>query len=280
MAIRNSNTDITAFKNVVDTFSILKNASNFKCFLTVALFNALMLVSLSDVTAQPNTFAPGQAGNKGEQSGDKGAQGGFTPEQIAEMQDAKNVWKSELAEENSEETGKLFVNTDSLYAAYNVTRKITFSEAFQYQYKTYPCAILNKVSVLDTALAACIIPVNKYYFKLIINPDKMTSTSQENLKLIDDIAASYQYKTVDVFNYLLPPLILQDNKKMKASDYEKMIAQFFGNNPELIYYCSKKFISMIEKREFDKLMKLHRLSSNVLDLRYTDKDEVKNKSQK
>jgi hypothetical protein len=239
-----------------------------------------MLVSLSDVTAQPNTFAPGQAGNKGEQSGDKGAQGGFTPEQIAEMQDAKNVWKSELAEENSEETGKLFVNTDSLYAAYNVTRKITFSEAFQYQYKTYPCAILNKVSVLDTALAACIIPVNKYYFKLIINPDKMTSTSQENLKLIDDIAASYQYKTVDVFNYLLPPLILQDNKKMKASDYEKMIAQFFGNNPELIYYCSKKFISMIEKREFDKLMKLHRLSSNVLDLRYTDKDEVKNKSQK
>jgi hypothetical protein len=34
---------------------------------------------------------------------------------------------------------------------------------------------------------------------------------------------------------------------------------------------------MIEKREFDKLMKLHRLSSNVIDMRYTDKDDEKNK---
>jgi hypothetical protein len=95
--------------------------------------------------------------------------------------------------------------------------------------------------------------------------------------LIDDIAASYKYKTADVFNYLLPPLILQDNKKIKAADYEKMITQFFGSNPELIFYCSKKFINMIEKRDFDKLMKLHRLSSNVIDMRYTDKDDEKNK---
>jgi len=277
MAIRNSNTYMTAYKNMVNSFSMLTNVPNFRYFLTLTLFSAMLLVSVSDVAAQPNTFAPGPAGNKGEQAGDKGTQGGFTPEQIAELQDAKNVWKTELAEENSEATNKLFVNTDSLYAVYNVTRKINFSEALHYQYKIYPCAILNKISVLDTALAACIFPVNKYYFKLIINPDKLTSTSQENLKLIDDIAASYKYKTADVFNYLLPPLILQDNKKIKAADYEKMITQFFGSNPELIFYCSKKFINMIEKRDFDKLMKLHRLSSNVIDMRYTDKDDEKNK---
>jgi hypothetical protein len=281
MLSNNTRSNITPSKNrhrFVFSYSFSNLITTFKN--SLCLIVCLLALVLGTASAQPNSFAPGPAGDKDQQAGDKGAQGGFTPEQLAELQDAKNVWKSELAEENSEATNKLFVNTDSLYAVYNVTRKINFSEALHYQYKIYPCAILNKISVLDTALAACIFPVNKYYFKLIINPDKLTSTSQENLKLIDDIAASYKYKTVDVFNYLLPPLILQDNKKIKAADYEKMITQFFGSNPELIFYCSKKFINMIEKREFDKLMKLHRLSSNVIDMRYTDNDEDKNKSQK
>jgi hypothetical protein len=269
MAIRNSNTDITAFKNVVDTFSILKNASNFKCFLTVALFAALMLVSLSDVTAQPNTFAPGPAGNKGEQSGDKGVQGGFTPEQIAEMQDAKNVWKTELAEESLEETNKLMVNYDSLYQVYYNYRKTILGSpnGAGFTYKVYPCFLLPKINGIDTNIYKNTVAVNKYYAKFRIADSIASNTIQANLRKIDDMAYPYKFKTTEIINSILPPLPLIQGKKMKAAEYAYFLNEFFGSNPELIYYCSKKYVLLIEKKQYDKLMKLHQNSLNILDYR-------------
>jgi hypothetical protein len=54
---------------------------------------------------------------------------------------------------------------------------------------------------------------------------------------------------------------------MQPAAYEQFLNEFFGNNPELIYYCSKKYVRMIEHKEYDKLMKLHKASLNNLDYR-------------
>lgn len=281
MLSNNTRSNITLSKNrhrFVFSYSFSNLITTFKT--SLCLIICLLALVLGTASAQPNSFAPGPAGNKDQQAGDKGAQGVFTPEQLAELQDAKNVWKTEMMNENSEEINKMFVNTDSIYRVFSSVRKASFVDGNKYTYKVYPCAIFNKIAGLDTALAACIHPVNKHYFKMIIDPDKMTTASEQNLKLIDDIALSYKFKTVDVFNNILPPLMLQDNKTLKPADYQKMLNQFFGSNPELINYCSKKFVNMLEHHEYEKLMKLHRLSANVVDMRTSGKEDEKPKSNK
>jgi hypothetical protein len=269
MAIRNSNTDITAFKNVVDTFSILKNASNFKCFLTVALFAALMLVSLSDVTAQPNRLVPVEGG--------KGSDGGtststndgvknFTPQQIDEIREAKNIWKEGFSDEDEEASSKLMVNYDSLYTIYSATRKLSDPDQ-KYLTRVYSNDFLSRIYKMDTAIYKGIVVHNKYYSTLKLVNDDITKNMRDNIQIIDESAKGYRFKTTEIFNNILPPFVMIDGLKTKPADYEKFITNFFGNNPELIYLCSKKFVRFIILNQYAKLMALHKTSINKLDFR-------------
>jgi hypothetical protein len=120
---------------------------------------------------------------------------------------------------------------------------------------------------MDTAIYKGIVVQNKYYSTLKLVNDDITQKMRDNLQLIDQSVKSYSFKTAEVFNKILPPFVFIDGLDTKPADYEKFITNFFGNNPELIYLCSKKFVRFITLKQYAKLMALHKTSTNKLDFR-------------
>lgn len=248
----------------------------------MSLLFALFITTSAQTFAQPGKNAPANSdgGGKGGDGGNGNASYNgpnsitpanpvFTPEQIEEITEAKNIWKTEMAEESIEESNKLMVSYDSLYQVYNDYRKKNFGSpaGVSYVYKVFPSFLLPKINGIDTNIYKHTMAVNKYYAKFKMVDSAASNTVQANLRKIDDMAYPYKFKSTEVINDILPPLPMIQGKKMKAAEYEAFLTEFFGNNPELIFYCSKKYVSLIEKKQYDKLMKLHQNSLNILDYR-------------
>jgi hypothetical protein len=252
--------------------SFIKLKSNLILKIIFIVLSGFFIFSTNDILAQPNSFAPvdggkGSEGNTNSNDNKAGGDKNFTPQQIDEIREAKNIWKTELNEENIDESNKLMVKYDSLYQYYASIRKAKSNTSEDIVYKIYPNFILPKIHGNDTSIFKCMVTENKYYSKFELNREKLTDKMQSNLQIFDQMTANYKFKSSEVFNNLLPPLVIVEGRKMKPSEYEKFLTDFFGNNPELIYLCSKRFVSLIENKQYDKLMKLQRTSTNTLDFR-------------
>jgi hypothetical protein len=241
----------------------------FTAFLFV--FCATIAFNPTQTFAQPNRLVPvegGKGGEGGTNTNDNTTDGvkNFTPQQIDEIREAKNIWKSDLADEDEEATNKLMVNYDSLYTVYNTIRKVSDPDQ-KYLTRVYSNDFLSRIYKMDTAIYKGIVVQNKYYSTLKLVNDDITQKMRDNLQLIDQSVKSYSFKTAEVFNKILPPFVFIDGLDTKPADYEKFITNFFGNNPELIYLCSKKFVRFITLKQYAKLMALHKTSTNKLDFR-------------
>lgn len=251
----------------------------FSTFLSVIIL--LLAVNPAITNAQPNTFVPVDGGKGGDGSGNTNTDNSkgdknYTPTQIDEIREAKNIWKTDLNEENIDESNKLSVNYDSLYQFYSSIRKSHLGSKEEFTYKVYPNFLLPKINGLDTSIYKRLVTENKYFSKLTLSSEALTNRVQSNLQIMDEMVANYKFKSSEVFNNILPPIVIVDGVKMKPADYEKFLNNFFGNNPELIYMCSKRFVSLIEKKQYDKLMKLHKTSANALDYRDEARAEKSN----
>ncbi len=241
-------------------------------------FTSCLLILLTTFTfittqtfAQPNSFTP-VGGGKGSDGGSNtnenttvGDSKKFTPQEVDEIREAKNIWKTDLAEENMDESNKLLVNYDSLYQVYNSIRKIKEEGKGSYTYKIYPNTFLAKIHGTDSIIYRYLVTPNKYFSSFKIEGQKLDSKMQNHLQEIDNMSSNFKFKTTEIINNILPPYVIIDGRKPKASDYEKFITDFFSSNPELIYYCSKRYVKLIENKEYNKLMRLHKTSTNVLD---------------
>jgi hypothetical protein len=243
--------------------------------LPILLLFGLFITSPTQIFAQPDKNAPlnpdggnGNASYNGPNSITP-ANPVFTPEQIEEMTNAKNIWKTDLAEESLEESNKIMVNYDSLYQVYYNYRKkhVGTPNGAGYTHKVFPAFLLPKINGIDTNIYKYTVAVNKYYARFKMADSMASNTLQANLRIIDEMSYPYKFKATEIINHILPPLPLIQGKKMRATEYETFLNDFFGNNPELIFYCSKKYVSLIEKKQYDKLMKLHQNSLNILDYR-------------
>jgi hypothetical protein len=259
---------------------LLQTMQKLSLLFTPLLFVLCAIIVFNPIQtfSQPNKLVPVEGGKGGDgrtNANDNNADGvkNFTPQQIDEIREAKNIWKSDLADETEESTNKLMVNYDSLYSVYNGIRKSTNYDE-KYIYKVYSNDLLARIFKLDTNLYKCITVQNKYYASFKVENEKMTDKMRENLELIDQSVKSYNFKTAEVFNKILPPFVFIDGLDTKPADYEKFITNFFGNNPELIYLCSKKFVRFITLNQYGKLMALHKTSTNKLDFRNNPDDSA------
>ncbi len=244
-----------------------------------------LTLNLKQAVAQPNPLVPAEGGKGGGGGSDttQNTSDGinrYTPQELDEIREVKNIWKSDLNEENVEESNKLMVNYDSLYYVYAGIRKSNSIEKNNYTYRIYPNFLLPKIYGTDSTIFKYTVTSNKYYSKLKIDNEVLNNQLQANIQKIDNMVDNYKYKSADVFNNLLPPVVLIDGHVMKPKEYQTFITDFFSANPELIYYCSKRFVKLIEIGDYNKLMKLHNSSANALDYREESRNASKTKINK
>lgn len=271
------------YKKLTISTPKLLNSIIYLLFLSLTL----VLTNTQVTKAQPNTFKPVDGGgdkggaNGSNNTGDKGAANGNdnTPKntgnsaEFDEYNSERNLWKEELVNESQQDVSKLIVNYDSLYGVYNALRKNSYANYADYTFKVYPNTILSKIQALDSTIYNQILPVNKSFSSLKLNNENLSPQVLSNLQLIDQMKDNFKFKTMDVFNSVLPPIVILDKQKNKAANYKKIIDQYFTTYPELIYLCSPKFVSLIEKNQYDKLIRLHKASLNKLDFRSETKAE-------
>jgi hypothetical protein len=230
-------------------------------FLLFALFS-------TNTIAQINTFIPANSpGGKGGEQGTNTNDSNGDDNSQEYIESKKLLMEQDINEANEAMFKAMQVNYDSLYNAFLLTQTKVAADAKIVE-KYFLIKRMPKIYQLDTAIYHKIATVNKLYVKLAFDMGNASDKDMNSLRLIEEMAAGDpKIKTTDIVNYMLPTLVLFDAVKYTSTDYEKFINQFFAKSPALIYLCNKNFVNMLEKKQYNKLLKLHLSSVNVIDYR-------------
>lgn len=239
----------------------------FKAVFLAYLFFLLTLSPLVSVS-QVNTFKPADSkdGKGGSQSTENNNESN-TGANNEIIEGKKLFMQQDLNEANEENLKAMKVNYDSLYSVFLNNKTIAEGES-KLVSKYFFNKRISKIYQIDTALFNKIEHVNKLYCKIVYDKSNADEAQLNNINLIQEMAAAdARIKTTEIINFMLPPLVIFDAYKLAAKDYEKLVNQFFSKAPELIYLCNKNFIKMLELKQYNKLLKLHLASTNVIDFR-------------
>jgi hypothetical protein len=179
-----------------------------------------------------------------------------------EIREMKSFLLQELEDEE-----KLVVNYDSVYAAF-AQRRIAFTgnDGNPAITKIVPNGRLSKASVLDTVLSNRLFPVNSQFSAFIIPQSVYKRLSDSQIKLLDQVCVPSSFKTQEIINKFLPPIIIT-REEFSVAQYKRHVNHYFSIYPEAIYLCNKTFVNMMITNQYDKLLKQHKKSGNVVDLR-------------
>lgn len=182
----------------------------------------------------------------------------------------KKMYKVLLQEEDLATAEKIIVNYDSLHNVYMGYNTALVCDKPQIIKKYIAVNHLSRLHEFDSVHYKLIMPYNKLYATLTINDADVDKKLLPFIERIDQGNVNLRFKAIDVINNMLPPLVLINGNKITGKEYEVFITDFFTKNPDLIYFCSKSFAKMIERKQYVKLLKLHKGSENIVDFRGQD----------
>jgi hypothetical protein len=255
--------------------NILKNLKS-PAFQNGYIFLLIFIVffNFQQSTAQPASVVP-MNGNNGKGTGSSESTDNSSNDQ-ERGDDVLQYKKMLIMEEQEASNGmneKIIVNYDSLYNYFAANNALLNNNGSKVIVKYIPNKNLSRLYEFDSTSYKLIMPNNKYYATLIVKEENMTKKLNAFIERIDETNKNVHFKTYDVLNGILPPLVLVNGYDIKPKDYEAFLSEFFSRNPDLIYFCSKSYIKILERKQYNKLLKMHRGSENVLD--YKAKQDVK-----
>jgi hypothetical protein len=185
-------------------------------------------------------------------------------DEVTAQSNWKLIYREEALLEKELNQKNIKINVDSMFDSFLNKRNMLGGEN-KITLKIIPLNTLTKALRMDTAYTKKIIPQNKIYGILKLQPSIEKDT--EIAKVLSAFANGFTINTYDLFTNVLPPYIVTDNDKTPIYSYRVFLETFFTDYPELLYNCSKAFQRKLELKQHDSLYNIHIASGNIIDLR-------------
>jgi len=176
------------------------------------------------------------------------------------------AWRKYHAIEEKNKSEKIVINYDSLYRVHAANRILEGLDADPeyYTVKIVPHTCISRILKTNSELVKYLNTPNKLFSVLCLPNLKALTAFKVQVMMVKDVCPVPQYSTAEIFNEILPTLVITEGNSLPLDSYVWTIEHYFDQNPEVIYYCNPSFLNLLVKRDYQTMMGLHIASPKTI----------------